>query len=526
MPLSTGHSRMLYFPPEGEMAGSREPWEAGAASRLGDLSDGDRCGLLAAILETSGAGLAVVAGPDLRFWLVNAAYRALTPSPESDPTGRRFDEVWPSDDAALPALRRARDEGEPFHSDGYAVAAQGGVRHFSLHVKPIPFRGAAALLVALRETTSLREARKKAEQALQRASEMDAIVNGLPDAFVLVGPRGEILRMNDAAARVIHATPEERELPLVARWSRYRAFTPEGWPMLPEHSPVARALAGQTVRGFHLRLEDAGTSNWILASAAPIRAPDGTIAGAVLTFSDETPLHALEEAREDLVRMISHDLRTPLNAVLAQAHMLQHDGGDPAKARERGQTIARSCHRMAGMIQDLLDATLLEAGQLRMDRRPLDLSRVVREMIERQRGALDVDRVRISVGSPPPGPVHADPERLERIVVNLVSNALKYSPPESQVAVEIAPAEGGGTITVADRGVGISPEDFPHLFERFFRARGTRRPEGIGLGLYISRLLVEAHGGRIDVQTQLGQGTTLRVFLPSDRLSPARPAAG
>ncbi|HSN15917.1 MAG TPA: PAS domain-containing sensor histidine kinase, partial [Anaeromyxobacteraceae bacterium] len=347
--------------------------------------------------------------------------------------------------------------------------------------------------------------------------------DALPDGFVLYGPRGEIRRMNDAAARMIKPTPEGRELPLSARWGRYRASSADGWPVEAEQSPPARALAGEIVRGLHLRVENAGESTWLLASAAPIRAPDGTVWGAVVTFTDETPLHALEEARDDLVRMISHDLRTPLNAVLAQAHMIQRAGGEQEKVEERAQAIVRSCHRMAGMIQDLLDATLLEAGQLRMNRRPLDLQRTVRDMIERQRGALDVDRVRVSTGSPPPDPVRADPERLERIVVNLLSNALKYSPPESEVEVEVAAGAGGAVLTVSDRGIGISPEDLPHLFERFFRARGTRRPEGIGLGLYISRLLVEAHGGRIDVQSVLGQGTTLRVFLPADTAVQARP---
>jgi signal transduction histidine kinase len=212
---------------------------------------------------------------------------------------------------------------------------------------------------------------------------------------------------------------------------------------------------------------------------------------------------------------VSHDLRNPLNAILAQSHLLRADASDPAKVAERARSIARGCERMRSMIQDLLEATLLEAGQLRTVPAELDLAEVVREVLERHRGALPVERVRVEAS----GRVVAsgDPERVERILVNLLSNALKYSPGEGEVTVRVGRAEGGASLAVADRGVGIAPEDLPHVFERFFRARGARQPEGLGLGLYITRLLVYAHGGRIDVESQLGCGSTFRVFLP-DRL--------
>jgi signal transduction histidine kinase len=190
---------------------------------------------------------------------------------------------------------------------------------------------------------------------------------------------------------------------------------------------------------------------------------------------------------------------------------------------ERARSIARSCERMNGMIQDLLEATLLEAGQLRMSPRRLDLAAFVPEVVERLRGALPMERV--SVRIPAVAAIVADPARLERILVNLLSNALKYSSPQSPVDVDVALADGGATITVADRGIGIAPEDLPHVFDRFFRARGARQPEGLGLGLYITRLLVQAHGGKVEVESYLGTGSAFRVFLPEQGpLHPAPPA--
>jgi len=342
-----------------------------------------------------------------------------------------------------------------------------------------------------------------------------AAFDAIPEGFVLCGARGEVVRMNGAAQRLLDFSPAERAMPSAECWARRRIANDEGEPLGYDESPLARALAGETVRGAHLRIEAPGGSAWVLVRAAPIRAPDGIVLGAVLTISDENAVHALEDARDDLVRMISHDLRTPLNAVLAQAHMLRRAPGDAAKVEERASSIARSCDRMSAMIEDLLHATLLEAGQLKLSLRPVDLAKLVQEVIARNGGALAVERVAVSVRGTLP-PIHGDPERLERVVVNLVSNALKYSPPQGGVAVEIAPADGGAQLTVTDHGVGIAPEDLTHVFERFFRARGARQPEGLGLGLYITRLLVRAHGGRIDVQSRLGQGSTFQVFLPAE----------
>ncbi len=490
-------------------------------------ADAPAAKLLAGILESAAAGIAVLSGRELRFELVNPAYRALTARPDLDPVGRAYEEVWPSDGPiALPALRRVRDTGEPCHTDDYAFADRGVLRRFSFHVKGIPWRGGEGLLVVLWETTALWDARRDAEEAAQRAirkaSELEAIVEALPEGLVLYGRRGEIIRMNAPAERFFALAPGEKDLPLAARAGRYHVWSSTCGPVALDELPAARALRGETVHSANLRVEGTGGTAWFLVSGAPIRAPDGTVWGAVVTFSDVSELHHLEAARDDLVRMVSHDLRTPLNAILAQAHLLRAHG-EEGRVEERARSIARSCDRMRSMIQDLLEATLLEAGQLRMSPMEVELAAFSQELLERHRGALAVDRVRVVALAPVPA--RADPERLERIFVNLLSNALKYSPPQGEVTVRIERAPGGAYLSVADHGIGIAPEDMPHMFERFFRSRGTRQPEGLGLGLYITRLLVYAHGGRIDVESQLGCGSTFRVFLPGGGPLPTPPPA-
>ncbi len=161
--------------------------------------------------------------------------------------------------------------------------------------------------------------------------------------------------------------------------------------------------------------------------------------------------------------------------------------------------------RAVRLLADLLDVFAVA---------PVDLAAAIPELLDRLRGGLAVDRVRLAFAPALPR-VLADPARLERVLVNLLSNALKYSPPESEVVLGAAPAPEGVAIAVTDRGVGIAPEDQAHIFDRFFRARGARRPEGLGLGLYIARLLVEAHGGTVSAESGLGQGSTFRVVLPA-----------
>ncbi|MBI3976968.1 MAG: PAS domain-containing protein [Chloroflexi bacterium] len=276
-------------------------------------------------------------------------------------------------------------------------------------------------------------------------------------------------------------------------------------------------MHGETVRGgvaaLH-RPHDQSTV-WVSTSAAPIRAPDGAVMGVVSTFTDITELHELQQQREDFLRMVSHDLRAPLTVIQGHAQLLQRALERAGLSAYRGNVdaIGISARRMDAMIRDLVDSARLEAGQIRLERVPVNLGVFVADLLERSRPLVDLHRIQVAVPLDLP-PVPADPDRLERILTNLLSNALKYSPPTAEVLVSARQDGAVAEITVADRGVGIAPDDQVHLFERYFRAKGTRRTEGLGLGLYIARLLVEAHGGRIWATSKPGQGSTFSFTLP------------
>jgi signal transduction histidine kinase len=233
----------------------------------------------------------------------------------------------------------------------------------------------------------------------------------------------------------------------------------------------------------------------------------------VLAVAAAERIARADQHRADLVRMLSHDVRTPLNVLVNHAFLARRRAST-AEAVRSAEVISTSARRIAAMIDDLVDAMNLEAGQLSLATRALDFPEFARELKERLADALPVDRVEVAAAPGLP-PVEADPDRLERIVVNLLANALKYAPGPSPVRLEAIPRGGEVHITVRDEGPGIAPEDLPHVFDRFYRSASVRGTEGLGLGLYICRKLVDAHGGRIWVESRAGVGSEFHLTLPA-----------
>lgn len=247
----------------------------------------------------------------------------------------------------------------------------------------------------------------------------------------------------------------------------------------------------------------------------------GTNAALVVLW-DVTELHRLHEEREDFVRAISHDLRQPLTVIGGQAQLLARyvsSSGSDERLSRGLEAIRINSKRMAQMIADLLESLRLDTGQQSLRRRPTDLGALATGVVNGMLG--DQGRQRVSVRIPKPLPiVTLDPERLERVLVNLLTNALVYSDPGSPVTLSLRSEAESIIVSVEDKGFGIPKEDIPHLFQRYYRSVNGRRTEGLGLGLYIVRLIVEAHGGRIWVDSEVGKGSTFSFTLPitSDRL--------
>ncbi|MBI2865482.1 MAG: PAS domain S-box protein [Chloroflexi bacterium] len=255
------------------------------------------------------------------------------------------------------------------------------------------------------------------------------------------------------------------------------------------------------------------------SGGVPVFGASGEFRGYRGIDRDITARKRTDEFREQYVHTVSHDLRNPLATIRGRAQMLERSFREAqgSVSRERYldnvSAILTATKRMNAMIQDLVDSARLEAGQLHLDAQPVDLELFVPELLGRITDVLDTGRVHLEIAS---GcrPALADPDRLERILLNLLTNALKYSDQETTVRVEVRQSDGKAIISVADLGIGIAAADLPHIFERFYRAGDAAKAGGLGLGLYITRMLVEAHGGRIWVESEPAGGSTFYFFLP------------
>jgi signal transduction histidine kinase len=225
----------------------------------------------------------------------------------------------------------------------------------------------------------------------------------------------------------------------------------------------------------------------------------------------------LDRLRDEFTAIVAHDLRGPVQALSLQTELLlrhREKGGvlAPVSAIER---IGRATRGIARMIDDLLDASRIEASRLSVEPLPTDLGAAAADLVERLRPTLP-DRVIEVVAAGDLPPVLVDPRRLDQILTNLLQNAGKYAAPSTPIHVTIEGDHDGAAVSVSDHGPGIAPDELPHLFERFYQTERARaKRSGLGLGLYITHGLVEAHHGRITVQSVPGEGSTFRVWLPA-----------
>ncbi|HEX2951774.1 MAG TPA: ATP-binding protein, partial [Armatimonadota bacterium] len=353
------------------------------------------------------------------------------------------------------------------------------------------------------------------QQVEQRAAELDATITAIADGLVTNDHTGRVMHANAAANRILRYQPTECELAIPERIPALHVTKPDGTPYTPDETPAIRALHGEASTGTIMVVHRPHRTVWVSVSAAPIRAAN-RITGAIVTFTDITHQYELQEQMENFIHMVSHDLRTPLTVIKGYASLLDDPTVDNNKQiiRQSAKAIMRGVTRMNTMVEDLHMVTRLEGGQLQLQPRPVVLQEYVPALLTGNMSVLATDRFHFDI-SADLAPVLADEARLERILINLLTNAQKYAVSGTPIAVRARQTGEEVTVSVMDRGQGIHPDDIPLLFNRFYRAKGERRAEGIGLGLYITRLLVEAHGGRIWVESAIGEGSTFFFTLPT-----------
>jgi PAS domain S-box-containing protein len=280
--------------------------------------------------------------------------------------------------------------------------------------------------------------------------------------------------------------------------------------------PAMKALAGERVEPIELAIQrDDGRRIPIVARAAPLLAPDGKVEGAVAAFEDVTSEKELERLRAEWNSIVAHDLRQPLNSIALYTQLLARLARDDAQMVEVIAEISTTTKRLNRMIQDLLDLSRLEARQLTLRRRPTDLPALVRVCVARVALAAPDRLLDLRVTGEIPE-LSIDPDRVQQALDNLLTNAVKFGAEGTPIEIAIEDGADEVAVSVGNRGAGLPPDFLPHLFQRFQRAPDGQLAsvKGVGLGLYITRELVEAHGGRIAASSSPDGVTTFRFTLP------------
>jgi two-component system CheB/CheR fusion protein len=280
---------------------------------------------------------------------------------------------------------------------------------------------------------------------------------------------------------------------------------------------------------------------WYRMQIRPYKTTDNRIDGAILSLVDIDALKHLvgdaEQARSEAERanhakdlflaVLGHELRTPLTTLLLRAEMLRRDGAmDPSKLARAAETIERATRVQMQLVDDLLDVSKIVAGKLNVELEPLDLGPIVRAAVEGVSGAAQAKSIQFDVAVDGAiGQIEGDAARLQQVVSNLLTNAIKFTPERGRVSVKVEATDGCARIQVTDTGAGIAPDFLPQVFNRFSQGdtSSTRLHGGLGLGLAIVRHLVEQHHGRVEANSPgLGKGSTFSVTLPLAKAHPDR----
>ncbi len=349
----------------------------------------------------------------------------------------------------------------------------------------------------------------------QQRQNLDAMLDAAADGIFILDPAQKITRFNRACARLTGFTPEEAvgsEHGEIVRWlSHEPGMTLEeaeasGWPL--------SAQAALYVEGDLITKSGGAIS--VGVTYAPALSEAGRLLSIIATVRDITKFREAEELKSTFISIISHELRTPVALIKGYVGTLRREDANWNRevVDDSLQVIEEETDRLAALIDDLLDASRLQAGGLALNLSEIALDSLAQRMAERFR--TQSDRHHFDLDFPDPFPViRGDENRLIQVLGNLLSNAVKYSPEGGRIVISGRFADDEVVICVKDDGPGIALEDVPRIFKLFYRSNeAARKTKGAGLGLFLAKAVVEAHGGRIWVDDRSSQGARICFSLP------------
>ncbi|OQX61017.1 MAG: hypothetical protein B6I38_01025 [Anaerolineaceae bacterium 4572_5.1] len=347
---------------------------------------------------------------------------------------------------------------------------------------------------------------------------LDALLDSSADGMLILTADHTIERCNRAFARLYRQDTEiiqGQSHEDVIRWeSRRQGTTLEeaeagGWPLTPN--------ANLYIEGDLQR--PGGTPLPVGITYAPLLSSEGSLINIVASIRDITHFREAEELKSVFISVISHELKTPIALIKGYVGTLRRDdvSWDSEVVQDSLEVIEEETDRLTGLIEDMLDASRLQAGGLSFNSADINLVEITEDMVARFQ--TQTDKHKIMTRFPENFPVIlGDKNRLQQVLSNLLSNAIKYSPAGGNIVVSGQIRAEQVIVCVQDEGPGIAPEDIPHIFDRFYRADdAVRETQGAGLGLYLTRAIIEAHAGRIWADPRPGGGARICFSLPIER---------
>jgi PAS domain S-box-containing protein len=350
---------------------------------------------------------------------------------------------------------------------------------------------------------------------------MDALLDSAADGIFILGPDHRIERCNPAFARML-GLPESAingaKQEDIIHWKEIKeGLTLDqaeagGWPLTPN---ATLYVEGDLERRNGLPLP-------VGITYAPLLASEGNLTNVVATVRDITRFREADELKSTFISVISHELKTPVALIKGYVSTLRREdvSWDRQVVHDSLEVIEEEADRLTELIENLLDASRLQAGALSINLTDVLLDDLVERIVDRFK--TQSENHSLVVDFPPDFPVIlGDEDRLEQVLSNLVSNAIKYSPKGGEVRVTGRVRSGQAIVCVSDEGPGIAPDDIPHVFDRFYRSSdASRTTKGAGLGLYLARAVIQAHGGRIWVDPKPGAGARICFSLPREQHDP------
>jgi signal transduction histidine kinase len=389
------------------------------------------------------------------------------------------------------------------------LALCGGVGIFFL-LRPLTGRVLGYLEAMTKLNSALHQEiadRTLAETNLRRSEqEWAQTFESITDAVAIIDPDGKVIKMNRAAAAYQQAVA-----PLATDGQTCRVFS--GMTRHEGNCPFNRLL--QSKRPEYCELHEAATNQDFLVSVFPMLDERGEVRGAVHIAHEITRQKQMERLKDEMISSVSHEMRTPLTAILGFIEFMLEQKVSPEKQRDYLQTVHRETQRLNELISNFLDLQRLQAELETYHMEPLQVGPLLQRTAHTFAGASAKHTFLVACPARLP-PVRGDSRRLEQILKNLTTNAIRFSPKGGEITLGATGGEGEVTIWVQDEGIGIPFEELEKIFSPFYRVDDSDRriPGGIGLGLALVREMIKAHGGRVWAESTLGRGSTFYFTLP------------